>query len=127
MLGIKYDTWLKWKQRAKNSSRFVHLLERTRETQIKAHIENIEAAAVGDGPHARADWRASDALLKLKAPDRFSDRHQEGQAITQVAISIDMAGVIGQMVQERLAKEGRIASVVTDIQSKQMQDSAGNS
>ena len=40
--------------------------------RINAHLENIEAASVGAGPHRRADWRASSFILSASAPDRFA-------------------------------------------------------
>ena len=89
ILGIKWNTWISWKQRAKNSHKFAQLLERVRELQIKGHIECIEDAARGLNGH-RPDWRASQALLVIKAPERYATR-SEGQqaATTQPGITLE--------------------------------------
>jgi len=86
-LGIEPRVWFLFKNKAANLDKIQALLERMRGAQIKAHLENIEQAERGQGPHARADWRASAHLLAIKAPDRFSDRVQASQQASQPMIA----------------------------------------
>ena len=89
ILGIKYDTWRKFKVKGKNAARFANVLEHAREKKIKAHIENIEDAAVGAGPHARADFRASLAILELTDRQRFGRGDEQQTAQQSATITID--------------------------------------
>ena len=70
ILGINYDSFRVWKCKNKNDTLLTSAFNRARANQLKSHIENIEDAAIGAGVHSkRPDWRASDALIKLKFPE----------------------------------------------------------
>ena len=71
VLGIEERTWYRWKSHARNSERLSRFLDRITGEKIKTHIANIEAAAVGAGPHKRPDWRASAYALSATDPTRF--------------------------------------------------------
>lgn len=71
ILGIKPATWWQWKER--HATKFEELLTGIKETQILAHMENIERAQV-------KDWRASRELLAMKAPERFSNNANSQQS-----------------------------------------------
>ncbi|MDE2097587.1 MAG: hypothetical protein KGL39_10100 [Patescibacteria group bacterium] len=85
ILGIKPESWFHFKQRAKNENKFAQLLTRAREAQLNSHLENIESFQV-------KDWRASHALLQLKAPDRFCQQ-QSPQSVNQTVINIGESAI----------------------------------
>ena len=70
-LGIAEATWYRWKSHARNHERLRRFLDRIVGTKITTHLANIEAAAVGAGPHKRPDWRASAYALSATDPTRF--------------------------------------------------------
>jgi hypothetical protein len=74
-LGFSPKSWFSWKGRNRNSEGFAGILARMRTEQIKAHVENIQAAEVGKSGH-RPDWRASAFLLGKKAPATFGESPQ---------------------------------------------------
>ena len=82
ILGIEPRSWYKWRQRMRNEGRFTALLENLTGVRLAAHLQNIELAAVGAGPHKRADWRASSFVLAATAPDRFTTTGGAPQAPT---------------------------------------------
>ena len=67
------------------------LIERTRATQLAAHIANIKDAEHGRNGH-RPDWRASAHLLAIKAPDRFSTNQAQTVTINQSATVLAIGG-----------------------------------
>ena len=69
LLGLNHKSWANWKSKAKRIAEFNDAFTRARAVQLNAHIENIEDASLGEGIHAKPDWRASDALIKLKFPE----------------------------------------------------------
>lgn len=75
ILGIKFATWAQWKMR--NANKFDELLARIKEQQIYGHMQAIEAAQV-------KDWRASDRLLQIKAPERFGAKGEPQQVNVSV-------------------------------------------
>lgn len=85
ILGISYDSFKNWKCRAKAAGKIDYFLTRARSTQLNAHVENIEAAALGQGIHPKPDWRASESLIKLKFPELAP---QPGQVTVQPVINI---------------------------------------
>ena len=93
VLGVNEATWYRWKSHAKNSARLSRYLDRITAQKIQTHIANIEAGAVGAGPHKRADWRASLARLSLLDPSRFqsSGGVQVQVNLAQPAVSCDQA------------------------------------
>jgi hypothetical protein len=72
VLGIEERTWYRWKNHARNSERLRKYLDRITGQKIATHLGNIEAGAIGAGPHKRADWRASQAILGIIDRNRFS-------------------------------------------------------
>lgn len=91
-MGWKFDSFKRWKSIAKNSPRLNHYLVRARAVKLKAHLANIEAAAVGEGPHKRADWRASAHIMQVVDPARYSTQQQPSQVTNQTAIIIGAGG-----------------------------------
>ena len=80
IIGIKPETWFSFKSRGNNNSKFINSLARVRESQLKSHLENIEQFQV-------KDWRASHALLQLKAPERFGAQQGASQQPVVAIIS----------------------------------------
>jgi hypothetical protein len=70
LLGINYETWRSWKERAKNEPRLAHIIARVKAAYFKGRLMNIQDAETGKHGH-RPDWRASKALLEIAAPDRY--------------------------------------------------------
>jgi len=92
-MGWKFDSFKRWKSKAKNSPRLNLLLTRARAVKLKAHLANIEAAAFGEGQHKRADWRASAHIMQVVDPARYSTQQQAGNVATnQTAIVIAAGG-----------------------------------
>jgi hypothetical protein len=78
VLGIAPRSWFRWKSRQRNGGRFAALLEAITGQKIAAHIRNIEAGAVGAGPHKRADWRASLSMVeRVLAPQRYGTQQTQ--------------------------------------------------
>lgn len=67
-LGIKVDTFFKWKSLNKNTSRYTDVLMRVKAAKIASYTESIENVGF------TKDWRATAWLLERTEPDRFSDR-----------------------------------------------------
>jgi hypothetical protein len=69
-IGIKPDTFDKWKSLHKNSPVFTEALTRMRAAYIQGrlkHIHNAEAK----------DWRAADRLLQIAAPERYGSKGEQ--------------------------------------------------
>jgi hypothetical protein len=113
ILGIEPRRWFTFKQRGKNQSRFDSLLTRTKEGQLAGHMANIEQFQV-------KDWRASHALLQLKAPERFGQQQGQGQQ-TLVAIISDQAM---KAIADRIYGQPKPSQVIDVQEVKQVQDSA---
>jgi hypothetical protein len=75
-MGWNYHSFKTWKCKTKNAPKLANLLVRARCMKLKAHLQNIEEASRGEGPHARADWRASSFLLAIADPARFATSSQ---------------------------------------------------
>jgi chemotaxis response regulator CheB len=60
--------------------------------KLKAHLANIEDAAVGAGAHKRADWRASAHIMQVVDPARYSSQQQGSTATHQTAIIVSAGG-----------------------------------
>ena len=67
IIGIKPETWFHFKAKPKNQAKFEQILMHVREAQLEGHLDNIERFQI-------KDWRASEALLRLKSPERFGQR-----------------------------------------------------
>jgi hypothetical protein len=87
VLGIREATWYRWKSRAKNTERLGKLLDRITGAKIKTHLANIEDGAVGAGPHKRADWRASQAILAIIDRNRYGNQPPPTEPTRQPAVS----------------------------------------
>lgn len=119
MLGIKPDTWVQWKKRARNKSRFEDLLLRVREAKLSATLDSIDESGdelevvTPDGSYTkRGDWRAKAWMAeRVLAPDRFADRRNDGSA-QQPVISISLM----TQTLERLYKEAGQKAVVDTSQ-----------
>lgn len=81
VLGIAEATWYRWKSHARNSERLRKFLDRITGEKIRTHISNIEQGAIGAGPHKRADWRASKALLEIVDPSRYGQQQSQPPAV----------------------------------------------
>ena len=73
--------WFNWKSKRKRSAEFTDILTRTKAARIQHHLDNVDQAAIGAGPHKRADFRASMAALAWTAPERFAPQ-QAGNTTT---------------------------------------------
>lgn len=82
-LGIEPRSWYKWRARKRNEGKFTALLDALTGAKLNAHVENIEAAGIGAGPHKRADWRASKAVLEMMAPARYGPQQAQAPAAPQ--------------------------------------------
>lgn len=117
LVGIKPTQWFVWKQRAKNKAKFDTMLELIKESQVSGHIENIERFQV-------KDWRASHALLQIKAPERFGQREQSSnttvtvnvlssEAMTKIEQSFKLKQVVDITAKAQIANVQSINSVDT--------------
>ena len=115
-LGIKPESWYAWKSKSRNESRNVQVLTQARAAAIDMQIRNIEDGAIGAGPHKRADWRASHALLGIIDPSRFGQ--QQGQDASRPAVHAP------QTVNVWLTAvyADKPAGQVVDVQAKQIAD-----
>ena len=103
IIGIKPETWFTFKSRGNNNSKFSNILARVRESQLKSHLENIEAFQI-------KDWRASHALLQLKAPERFgAQQGASGQPITAIISDQAMRSIMDRLYPKQ--------SQVIDVQT----------
>lgn len=110
MLGIKPSTWFKWKLKPHNQARFENMLIHVRESQLAGHLNNIESFQI-------KDWRASEALLRLKDPQRFGQRTEHsGEIKHTVGLSDDaMLRLIAMYNQNKQAVVGCPQSTVKEI------------
>ena len=69
LLDIKLDTFQKWRKKGGNESFYIRTFTRARANILNSHLENIEDASKGKGVHAKADWRASKALIDHSFPE----------------------------------------------------------
>lgn len=65
-------------------------LARAQSVQFGAHIKNIKDFETGEGG-VRRDWRASEALLKMKFPQLFQ---QQPQAVSSSAPTISIQAIL---------------------------------
>ena len=79
--------WFNWKSKRKRSAEFTDILTRTKAARIQHHLDNVDQAAIGAGPHKRADFRASMAALAWTAPERFAPQ-QAGTTTTNNVLAI---------------------------------------
>ena len=121
VLGIEERTWYRWKNHARNSERLRKYLDRITGQKIATHLGNIEAGAIGAGPHKRADWRASQAILGIIDRNRFSPTAPPPPVQTAaptppatVNVWIDLAYAAGSAP----------AAQVVDTTAKQIEDKA---
>lgn len=88
-----FSTFRRWKTRTQNSEKLSHLMKRARMAKLQSHIENIEDASQGKGPHARADWRASAHIAAIISPERYGKHETSTNATTnQTAIVLACGG-----------------------------------
>lgn len=113
VLNIRARSWYNWKSRHKNQTEFGELLARVRGAYLQAHLKNIEAAGVGEGPHKRADWRASDRLLALAAPERFAASQQspEPPAAAGPVVGLEIFERWVKIADREIAAEGKASAL----------------
>ena len=102
VLGIEERTWYRWKSHARNSERLSRFLDRITGEKIKTHIGNIEAGAVGAGPHKRADWRASQAILGIVAARYLPQQpppEQPRPAVSAATVQVWISNGYGQLAE----------------------------
>jgi len=112
LLYIRPAAWFSWKVRGNHARIFEDSLSRVKAAYLSSHLANIEAGAVGAGLHKRADWRASDRLLCIAAPDRYSPNQaaqdnskQHTIAVMVVNTWLDQAkGSQGQVINAQEVK-----------------------
>ena len=85
LLGINYETWRGWKDRAGNEPRYADILARVKAAYIKGRLANIQDAETGKNGH-RPDWRASKALLEI-ADNRYQTQQQPPPEQPRPAVS----------------------------------------
>ncbi len=135
MLGIKPETWRKWKVRAKNAPRFANMLERVRETKLAACIDSINAAGedkdfeiVTKSGETRTitkpgDWRAKGFMVeRILAPERFAQQ-PSNVTVNQSAVVIQAGGpeAVARMVA-LYAGQGRQAQVIAPVDQAALTD-----
>lgn len=116
-LGISEATWYRWKSHARNSERLRKFLDRIVGQKIKTHLANIEAAAVGAGPHKRADWRASAYALSAADPTRFQPSGGVQVQINSIQPAIP-ASTIEKWLVAAYEKEPHVQGEVVDTWSE---------
>jgi len=88
VLGLNYDSWRNWKERAENEARYSDIVARVKGAWLKGRLDNIHDAEIGRRGH-RCDWRASKALLEISSPQRYGSQPQvDPVAQPVVAISV---------------------------------------
>ena len=121
ILGIKPETWFKFKVRAHNACKFEKVLTHARESQLAGHMANIEAFQV-------KDWRASHALLQLKAPERFSPQAGQAGASVQAVINMGDSAIAAMLAKYQpkckitITKPDNSAKQVETVETKQLND-----
>jgi len=111
ILGIKPQVWFNFKCRGNNAVKLDDILSRARETQIKAHLENIEDAEHGKNGH-RPDWRASLALLQVKAPERYSINKPDPAQTNNTLVLVQAGGEEGlKRIIAQYASAGQASTV----------------
>ena len=91
-MGWKVGTFKVWKSKSQNSSTLTNLVTRARQAKLQAHLDNIENASKGEGPHARADWRASAHIMQVMDANRFGTSRDAGNTTNQTAVIIGAGG-----------------------------------
>jgi hypothetical protein len=106
IMGWNVGTFKVWKSKAKNHSTLANLVTRARAAKLQAHLANIEAAGFGEGAHARADWRASHAILGIMDSSRFGQQRQDTGTVNNTAIVVSAGGEDGlRKLVELFAKQ----------------------
>jgi hypothetical protein len=113
LLGIRPQTWMNWKAKHKNTSKFKEVFERVREAKINAVIDQIDEAGdkrtyvnkKGEVVECSGDWRAKAWIAeRVLAPERFADKRNDtapAQPTINVNIFTELARqVYGQAVIE---------------------------
>ena len=121
VLGIEERTWYRWKNFARNRERLSKFLDKVTGSKIKAHLANIEAGAIGAGPHKRADWRASQAILGIIDRNRFSPTAPPPPVQTAAPAS---PATVNVWIDLAFPQAKPDAGQVVDVQAKQIEDKA---
>ena len=89
LLGINPQSWHDWKMREGASDKFATLLLHAREEILNHHLNNIDDAAFGRGPHERADWRASKAIIEISHPELNPNEQGQGPVTMNISFIND--------------------------------------
>ena len=93
-IGIKPHAWFNWK--VDNKDKYQDTFTRIRGNRISHLLEQVDKAANGrDG--IRHDWRASQWLLSVSAPERFAQREQTAST-NAPAIALDVLSSLASLV-----------------------------
>lgn len=110
LLGIGYDTWRSWKERAANQPRYAHIVARVKAAYLKGRLANIADAETGKHGH-RADWRASKALLEICDRTRYGTEQPQSPPIPQpIQVSV-IASWLDTARKEIAAEQGQVVDV----------------
>ena len=71
LLGINYESWRNWKDRAQHIPLLSDIVSRVKAGWIAGRLANIKDAETGKNGH-RADWRSSAWLLERTVGDRYA-------------------------------------------------------
>ena len=111
-LGINPITFKGYLDRNGNNVAFQQLESRLRGAYLSARLSEIEDAATnGSGKLKQPDWRASDRLLAIAAPERYSPQRQ---------LTVTQAGKI-QLGWLNTSSQAQ----VTDVESTPLIDNCG--
>lgn len=80
-VGLKEDTWYRWKARHKNDVRFLRLIARLQESRVSTLIQRIDDASLGKNMK-QPDWRAAAWLAQVIDRERYGDQKVIGQQVT---------------------------------------------
>ena len=90
MIGVKWDTFRRWKSRAKNSALFAADIARLREIRISNAIDSIDSRGDGVGLK-QPDWRAKAFLLQnVYDPKRFNPSANQQPNPPAIAIQVNL-------------------------------------
>jgi hypothetical protein len=123
-LGIGYEVWRNWKDRAKNQPRYDDVLARVKASYLEGRLANIQDAETGKNGH-RPDWRASKALLEIVDAARYGGQVAP-PAQPQPVVSESTLKVWLSIARERRVTESNSAAQVVDVPAvKQLPESCG--
>jgi hypothetical protein len=120
-IGRRPESWYIWKCKNKHQERIANGIARARLAETEFHLANIRQAAVGGGPHKRADWRASEFEVRRLNPQWFEER-----SATTTAPAIGLALIESALTKAlaAVAAQKALPAPTVDIESKQTESPA---